>query len=236
MTETLTTAAAQGNLGRPAPSPAELYVKATAGYAARFEGLTGDALRAMETEGGPDLADIHARSLMSVLADWKHHLDRFEADATTADEKAMQAPASRAANAGMDAYLKARDAVHAAYVDWSFDLTGYPDLDDEETPAPPVAIPTGCRIPACDGSWHDDAMCTAEIAEVLFDEGSSLPIELAAPDGKPATIVAFAFDPVAMNIRAELGDQAAARAFAKALRDAADAIDDAAAYLPGGAS
>lgn len=39
--------------GRPAPGPAEVYVKATAGYAARFKNLTGDTLRAMESEGAP---------------------------------------------------------------------------------------------------------------------------------------------------------------------------------------
>lgn len=221
-----------------APAPAEVYVKATAGYAARFEGLTGDSLRALETIHGSEAPTDHINPLLDTLADWRQHLDRFEATVTDADEKTVEGLPEddprritwRAASTGMDAFLKAQAAVHGAYVDWSFDLTGTVEINDGPLPAAPV-IPEGCRIPGCDGHWHYDDACVAELGELPFDEGSSLPIELASPEGKPAHIVAFAFEPRSMNLRRQMNTQADAVAFAKALRDAADAVDEAAAHL-----
>ncbi|MEU2800264.1 hypothetical protein [Streptomyces sp. NPDC007117] len=221
-----------------APAPAEVYVNATAGYAARFEGLTGDSLRALETAHGSEAPTDHIAPLLDTLADWKQALDRFEATVTDADEKAVEGlpegdprrVAWRAASTGMDAFLKAQAAVHGAYVDWSFDLTGTVEIDDGPLPAAPV-IPEGCRIPGCDQHWHYDGLCVATLGELRFDEGSSLPIELTSPDDAAPYIVAYAFDPVAMNMRLQMNTQADAVAFAKALRDAADAVDDAAAHL-----
>lgn len=219
-------------------SPVEVYLKATAGYAARFEGLTGDALRATESVHGTDAPGDRVIPLLAILDDWKQHLDRFDATVTDADEKAVQGLPEddprrivwRAASTGMDAFLKAQAAVHGAYVDWSFDLTGTVEIDEGPRPVAPV-IPDGCRIPGCDGHWHYDDTCVAELGELPFDEGSSLPIELAAPEGKPVHIVAFAFEPTAMNLRAQITTRSDAAAFAKALRDAADAVDEAAAHL-----
>ncbi|MFI9059824.1 hypothetical protein ACIGXQ_35700 [Streptomyces anulatus] len=220
-----------------APSPAEVYVKATAGYAARFEGLTGDSLRALETLHGSEAPTDHINPLLGTLADWKQHLDRFEATVTDADENAVEGlPENdprritwRAASTGMDAFLKAQAAVHGAYVDWSFDLTGTVEID-WTPPAAPV-IPEGCRIPGCDQHWHSDGLCVAQLGELPFDEGSSVPIELTSPEDESPYIVAYAFDPVAMNMRRQMNTQAGAVAFAKALRDAADAVDEAAAHL-----
>ncbi|MFJ7413039.1 hypothetical protein ACIQWZ_19810 [Streptomyces sp. NPDC098077] len=219
------------------PAPAEVYVTATAGYAARFEGLTGDSLRALETEQGIEVVDDHINPLLDTLYDWKQHLDRFEAAVTDTDEKAVEGlpegdprrVAWRAANTGMDAFLKAQAAVHAAYVDWSFDLTGSVEIDWTPPAAPVIA--DGCRIPDCDGHWHYDGLCVAQLGELPFDEGSSVPIELTSPTDEAPYIVAYAFDPVAMNMRRQMNTQADAVAFAKALRDAADAVDDAAAHL-----
>ncbi|MFF4248610.1 hypothetical protein ACFYY2_29655 [Streptomyces sp. NPDC001822] len=220
------------------PGPAEVYVKATAGYAARFEGLTGDMLRDLETEHGTDEPGDRVRPLLDTLANWKRHLDRFEATVTDADERAVQGlteddprrVAWRAASTGVDAFLKAQAAVHGAYVDWAFDLTGDIEIVDTPRPAAPV-VPAGCRIPGCDQRWHYDALCVAELGELPFDDGSSLPVELSASEGKPTSIVAFAFEPRSMNLRREITTQADAAAFAKALRDAADAVDDAAQFL-----
>ncbi|MFB7555317.1 hypothetical protein [Streptomyces brevispora] len=220
------------------PSAAEVYVKATAGYAARFEGLTGDGLRRIEETQDTEAANNHIAGLLPVLDDWEQHLNQFEAAVTGADEKAVQGlpdsdprrVAWRIANTGMDAFLKAQAAVHSAYVDWSFDLTGTVEINDGPRPAAPV-IPDGCRVPGCDQRWHYDGLCVAELGELPFDEGSSLPIELTSPEDKPAHIVAFAFEPISMNLRREMTTQADAVAFAKALRDAADAVDEAAAHL-----
>ncbi|MGW6287841.1 hypothetical protein [Streptomyces sp. NPDC055107] len=220
------------------PAPAEVYVTATAGYAARFEGLTGDSLRALETVHGSEAPTDHINPLLATLADWKQHLDRFEATATEAHEKAVEGlpeddprrSAWRAANTGMDAFLKAQAAVHGAYVDWSFDLTGTVEINDGPLPAAPV-IADGCRIPGCDQHWHSDGLCVATLGELPFDEGSSVPIELTSPEDEAPYIVAYAFDPVALNMRRQMNTQGDAVAFAKALRDAADAVDEAAARL-----
>ncbi|MFJ6235078.1 hypothetical protein ACIQH0_13330 [Streptomyces griseus] len=243
MTQT-TTEAAQDTLGRPAPelSPAEVYVKATAGFAARFEGLTGDSLRALETEQGIEAVDDHINPLLDTLYDWKQALDQFEAAITDADEKAVKGLPEddprritwRAASTGMDAFLKAQAAVHGAYVDWSFDLTGSVEIDWTPPAAPVIA--EGCRIPGCDQHWHYDGLCVAKLGELPFAEGSSVPIELTSPEDGPPYIVAYAFDPVALSIRREITTQGDAVAFAKALRDAADAVDDAAGHLAGGQS
>ncbi|WP_097934719.1 MULTISPECIES: hypothetical protein [unclassified Streptomyces] len=218
-------------------APAEVYVNATAGYAARFEGLTGDSLRALETLHGSEAPTDHINPLLGTLADWKQHLDRFEAAVTDADEKAVEGLPEgdprritwRAASTGMDAFLKAQVAVHGAYVDWSFDLTASVEID-WAPPAAPV-VSEGCRIPGCDQHWHYDGLYVAQLGELPFDEGSSLPIELTSPEDEPPYIVAYAFDPVAMNMRRQMNTQADAVAFAKALRDAADAVDEAAAHL-----
>lgn len=223
---------------RVAPAPAEVYVKATAGYAARFEGLTGDSLRALETIHGSEAPTDRIAPLLDTLAAWRQHLDRFEVTVTDADEKAVEGlpednprrVAWRAASTGMDAFLKAQAAVHGAYVDWSFDLTGTVEIDDGPLPTAPV-IADGCRIPSCDGHWHYDGLCVAQLGELPFDEGSSVPIELTSPEDEPPYIVAYAFDPVAMNMRRQMNTRADAVAFAKALRDAADAVDEAAAHL-----
>ncbi|WP_329220337.1 hypothetical protein [Streptomyces microflavus] len=220
-----------------APAPAEVYVKATAGYAARFEGLTGDSLRALENEQDTDAVNDHINPLLDTLYDWKQALDRFEATVTDADERAVEGLPEddprritwRAASTGMDAFLKAQAAVHGAYVDWSFDLTGSVEID-WTPPAAPV-IPDGCRIPGCDQHWHSDGLCVATLGELPFDEGSSVPIELTSPEDEAPYIVAYAFDPVALNMRRQMNTQAEAVAFAKALRDAADAVDEAAAHL-----
>ncbi|MFH9768489.1 hypothetical protein ACH4N4_19330 [Streptomyces microflavus] len=220
------------------PAPAEVYVKATAGYAARFEGLTGDSLRALETIHGSEAPTDRITPLLDTLAAWKQHLDRFEATVTDADEKTVEGlpeddprrVAWRAASTGMDAFLKAQAAVHGAYVDWSFDLTGTVEINDGPLPTAPV-IADGCRIPGCDQHWHSDGLCVAQLGELPFDEGSSVPIELTSPEDEAPYIVAYAFDPVALNMRRQMNTQADAVAFAKALRDAADAVDEAAAHL-----
>lgn len=220
------------------PAAAQVYVKATVGYAARFEGLTGESLRDLETEHGTDAPGDHIAPLLDTLADWKRHVDRFEAAVTDADEKAVEGlPETdrrrivwRVANTGMDAFLKAQAAVHGAYIDWSFDLTGTVEINDGPRPAAPV-VKDGCSIPECDQRWHYDGLCVAELSELPFDEGSSLPIELSATEGQPARILAYAFEPKSMGLRREITTQADAAAFAKALRDAADAVDEAAAHL-----
>ncbi|MFJ3088948.1 hypothetical protein [Streptomyces sp. NPDC086838] len=89
----------------------------------------------------------------------------------------------------------------------------------------------GCRIPGCDQHWHYDGLCLAELGELRFDEGASLPIELTSPDDEPPHIVAYAFEPRSMHLRREITTKVDAAAFAKALRDAADAVDAAATHL-----
>jgi len=102
-------------------------------------------------------------------------------------------------------------------------------------PAPAVkaeAAPSVCRIPGCDGTWHYDSTCTAQLGEVQFQgEDVSLPAELVADESGPH-IVAFAYNMTSLNIRREMRDQATAAEFTAQLRRLADAIDGAAALLP----
>ncbi|MEV7427030.1 hypothetical protein [Streptomyces sp. NPDC091212] len=193
--------------GVVAPGPVEVYVKATAGYAARFEGLTGDTLRAIEESEreGTTAADDHVRCvLLPLLANWKRHLDRFEATVTDADEQAVQGLpetdprriAWRTANTGVDAYLKAREATRAAYVDWSFDLTGTVDIPESPQPAP-VVIEPGCRVPNCEGRGHrddDETECSTVLAEMPLGEGGSLNADLVALGDEKPYVAVFSFE------------------------------------------
>ena len=98
-------------------------------------------------------------------------------------------------------------------------------------PAAPVAD-ADCAIPGCDGTWHWDGTCVAPLGEIAFDGvDSALPVELVDEDGT-RSIVAFAFDMDALNLRREMRDQGAARDFAAQLRRIADAVDAASVHLP----
>ncbi|MFD3521656.1 hypothetical protein [Streptomyces sp. NPDC058653] len=219
------------------PPAAEVYVNAAGDFPSRFEPVTGDYLRAIERAGGTEQASEEMERLLAELADWRRHLDRYEATVTDADESAVQGlpdthPARiawRAASTGIDAWLRAREATHAAYVDWSFDLTGTVEVEDSPRPEP-VVVKDGCRVPGCDSYSHYENTCTATLAELKFDDGSSLPIDLVAIEGEPTYVVAWAYE-TGRELHRKMTDPADVRAMAATLRDAADALDDASTFL-----
>ncbi|MGC4927219.1 hypothetical protein [Streptomyces sp. DT117] len=206
---------------RETPAPAEVYVKATAGYAAQFEGLNSDTLFALEGDREDcDAPQEHIEGLLLVLADWHRRI------------VALRSEDAQLATSEAGAYRKAVDAVRESWTQYSFRWEGGPVFPwPLDLPAAVNAVAQGCRIPGCDQHWHSDGLCVATLGELHFDEGSSLPIELTSPEDEPPYIVAYAFDPVALNMRRQMNTQAEAVAFAKALRDAADAVDEAAAHL-----
>lgn len=97
--------------------------------------------------------------------------------------------------------------------------------------ATPTAV--SCRIPACDGRWHDDGSCVVSLPDVDLDgPDASLVTELSSDDGQAPHIVAFTFTPHSLEGRRDMRDQADAAEFTAQLRRLADAIDTAAVCLP----
>ncbi|MFD5111472.1 hypothetical protein ACFWNG_04005 [Streptomyces sp. NPDC058391] len=223
-------------------SPAEVYVKATAGYAARFWGLTGDTLRAIEEREDSTAADDHVgNALLPLLADWKQHLARFEATVTDADEKAVRGlpegdprmVAWRTANTGMDAYLKAREALHAAYVDWSFDLTGTVEIPEAPRPEP-VVVGDGCRVPDCEGWGHrddDESECSTVLAEMPLGNGGSLNVDLVALGDEKPYVAVFSFNVQSDETHTRTSDPAELQRIADRFHAFAGQIDHAAYVL-----
>lgn len=225
-------------------SPVEVYIKETDSYAARFENITGDMLRDLERQYSTEASTDFVTERLADLAAWKQSIDRYATvmvgDVDQAERAAVQGlpwddPKVLAwlqAERGGEDYASARDDLNAAYVDWSFDLSGTVDVPDVPRPPAPV-IAEGCRIPGCDRSWHYDGVCVVQLGEVKFDgTDCALPAELADPVDGPRSIVAFGYDMEALNLRREMRDRVSARNFAGELRALADSIDDASAHLP----
>jgi hypothetical protein len=111
-------------------------------------------------------------------------------------------------------------------------FTTYPRTADYVAPEPVPAV-DDCRIPTCDGTWHYDGTCTAQLGEVQFEGADvALPAELVADESGAPHIVAFAYNMTSLNFRREMRDRSSASEFTAQLRNLADAIDGAAAFLP----
>ncbi|MGW0933628.1 hypothetical protein [Streptomyces sp. NPDC002666] len=88
-----------------------------------------------------------------------------------------------------------------------------------------------CRIPDCDGQWHDDDTCSAELGELTFDDGATLPVEHVAITGHQPYIVAFGYEHHSVNLRRHMTQPDEVRGFAQQLRDLATQLDTAADHL-----
>lgn len=112
-------------------------------------------------------------------------------------------------------------------------FTTYKRTAEYVAPEPAAAEEYACRLPSCDGTWHYDEQCVAQLGEVQFDGVDvAVPAELVAGPDDGAHIVAFAYNMSSLNFRREMRDQASAAEFTAQLRRLADAIDTAAAFLP----
>lgn len=110
--------------------------------------------------------------------------------------------------------------------------TSYPRTADYVAPDGPV-IDDACRIPACDGTWHEYGDCAAQLGEARFDgQDVCLSAELAAEGDNSPAVVAFVFNMTGSETRRQMRDRASAAAFTAELRALADAIDGASASLP----
>lgn len=206
----LTQAMAAGTPGRLAPysyttrvDAVSLYLLETAGYEARFDGLSGDSLRQLETDTqNTDAPHERVHYLHDTLTAWKGAIDAFDQTATDADYQAVanlpwdhpRTVAYRTASSAMDTWHACRETLHTAFMDWSFDLTGTVPVDWEPPATEPVAVPDGHRVPDCTGYCVQDQVCAVELADMPADGDGHLVVELYAEPDQPATVVAFTFD------------------------------------------
>ncbi|RPE44129.1 hypothetical protein EDD90_7359 [Streptomyces sp. Ag109_O5-1] len=204
----LTQATAAGIPGRLAPyrfthrvDTVSLYLLETAGYAARFDGLTGDSLRQLETAQDPEAVQNHAESLYGTLESWKKAIDRFDTTVTSADfDRIRHLPDTDprrvgylTANTAIDRWLACREQLHAAFLDWALDLTG--TVEVPEPPGPEPVIPDeGHRVPDCTGYCVEDDVCAVEVGDLGTDDGGHLVVEVYAEPGEPVKAVLFTYD------------------------------------------
>lgn len=213
------------------------YNTAIADYPVRFEGLDGDHLRRLEADGDCDSPTQHVEALLKVLDDWKTRFEALGAALASRDaevDRIISAPSSpaglayRAALRSEDIYRQAREATHAAWVDWSFNDNSL--LTFEEKPAeeelPPV---TDCRLQGCDGFWHHDGLCEATLGEIKgSDKTGDLCVTVNVKGDAPAELAVWE-DMGADIVRTT--DQAVALATAARFQAFADAISKGARML-----
>ncbi|MFJ6293237.1 hypothetical protein ACIQJX_07735 [Streptomyces griseoviridis] len=206
----LTRAMAAGTPGRLAPyshttrtDAVSRYLLETAGYQARFDGLTGHSLRRLEIRtGNTDAPRDLVETLHAVLhGPWKWAIDRFEENVTGADFTAVahlpwdhpRTIAYRKASSSMDTWHACKESLHEAWMDWSLDLTGTVEIPDPPGPDP-VEVENGHRVPDCTGYCIQDGVCTTEVADLGDDTSGHLVTEVYAAPGEPVKAVVFAFD------------------------------------------
>lgn len=205
----LTNAVAAGTPGRLAPyryTPYSiavfLYHLETAGFEARFNGLTGDSLRQLEVDTRDTSApSSHAEYLHDTLTAWKGAIEDFDRSVTDADYRAVaglpwdhpRTIAYRSASSAMDTWHACREKLHAAFIDWSLDLTGTIDVP-EPAGLDPVVVADGHRVPDCTGHCAADGCCSAEIGSINVDHAGELVVELYADEGDQPTGVVYTFD------------------------------------------
>lgn len=241
----LTQAMAAGNPGRLAPysytlapSPVDVYLKATAGYEARFNGLSGDSLRRLETAKGTDAPQNRAEYLHDTLENWKKAIDRFDETVTDADfARVRHLPQDDArlvayltASTGMDTWLRCREALHAAFLDWALDLTGTVEVPEPKGPDP-VDVADGHRVPGCTGWCEQDDVCSSELASMPIGENGQLCIEVAAYPGEKPRVSLFAFNVSADEVHLRTPDPAEIRRKADELYRFAGQLEGAAHVL-----
>ncbi|MER7963576.1 hypothetical protein [Streptomyces ardesiacus] len=185
-----------------APSPVDVYLDATAGIEALFTEISGDYFRNLETRTrNTDAPRERTEYLLGKLDVWKKAIDRFDDTVTGADfAKIRHLPDTDsrrigylAANTAIDRWLACRKKLHAAFIDWSFDLTGTVDVPEPAGPAP-VIVAEGHRVPGCTGHCAADGCCSAELGSINVDETAELVIELYADEGDQPTGVVYTFD------------------------------------------
>lgn len=205
----LTNAVAAGIPGRLAPyryeiapSPVDVYLDATAGIEALFAEISGDYYRDLETRTrNTDAPRERTEYLLGKLDVWKKAIDRFDDTVTGADfAKIRHLPDTDsrrigylAANTAIDRWLACREKLHAAFIDWSLDLTGTVEIPDPPGPDP-VEVEDGHRVPDCTGHCAQDETCSAELADLGNDTDGHLVAEIYAEPGKPVQAVVFTFD------------------------------------------
>ncbi|MEU9285995.1 hypothetical protein AB0D57_15025 [Streptomyces sp. NPDC048275] len=178
-----------------------LYLMETAGYEARFAGLTGDSLRQLETDTrNTDAPHDHVEYLNDTLTAWKGAIDAFDQAVTAADFEAIahlpwDHPRTLGyckASSAMDTWHACREAMHTAFLDWSLDLTGTVSIDEPSGPAP-VIVADAHRVPDCTGYCVQDKVCATELADLPLDDDGHLVVELYAEPDELARVVVFAF-------------------------------------------
>ncbi|MET7643015.1 hypothetical protein ABZS83_05100 [Streptomyces sp. NPDC005426] len=90
--------------------------------------------------------------------------------------------------------------------------------------------PGTCRIPGCDGYFHDEDTCSVDVGELTFDDGSSLPVEYVAVGEGPAYVTAYGYI-TSHQLHRKMTDPAQIRDFAQQLRTLAGQLDQAANHL-----
>lgn len=222
-----------------APTPVDVYLKSTAGFEARFNGLSGDSLRRLETDTkDTDAPASRAEYLHDTLTSWKQAIDRFDETVTGREFAAIRNlpddDARRvgylAASSAMDTWLACRERLHAAFLDWSLDLTGTVEVPEPAGPEP-VVVADGHRVPDCTGYCAQDDVCSASVAEVALGENGQLCVEIAAYPGEKPRAAVFAFNVSADEVHLRTSDPAEIRRKADELYRFAGQVDRAAYVL-----
>ncbi|MDI5964850.1 hypothetical protein [Streptantibioticus silvisoli] len=217
------------------------YNTAVADYPVRFEGLNGDHLRRLEANGDCDSPSQHVEALLKVLDDWKTRLAMLNTELATREAEvnrlagALSSPAALAYRTALhseDIYRQAREATHAAWVDWSFSSNPLLIAEAADRAAREQYVPvTDCRLQSCDGSWHDEGLCGMELAEIKTPEdcgdlcltvnvSTNAPAELKVWEDSHGADLMCTSDPAAAEAMA-----AKFEAFADAIRRGARMLD-----------
>ncbi|MGW0647858.1 hypothetical protein ACWD4T_03480 [Streptomyces umbrinus] len=241
----LTRAMAAGIPGRLAPysyviaaTPVDVYLKTTAGFEGRFNGLSGDSLRRLEIAKGTDAPQRRAEYLNYTLEVWTEAINQFDTNVTDADfarirhlpEDDPRRTGYLTANTAMDTWLACRERLHAAFLDWSLDLTGTVEIPEPAGPEP-VVVAEGHRVPDCTGYCTQDDVCSASVAEVALGENGQLCVEIAAYPGEKPRVAVFAFNVSADEVHLRTTDPAEIRRKADELYRFAGQVDRAAYVL-----
>lgn len=243
----LTQAMAAGIPGRLAPyryenrpSAVDIYHRATSGYVAKFDDLSGHFLRQMEIRtGNTDAPREHVEDLHNVLhGPWKWAIERFDNTVTDADYLAVaglpaddpRLVAYLAASSAMDTWLACEKRLHEAWMDWSLDLTGTVEIPEQPDPEP-VIPDEGHRVPDCSGHCAQDDVCAVELADLGTGENGRLVVEVYAEPGEPVKAVVFTFGVAADATLLRTNDPTELRSKADELHQLASRVNHAAYVL-----
>jgi hypothetical protein len=222
------------------PSAVDVFHRATAGYIRKFEELSGHFLRQLEIRtGSTDEPRDLVEDLYNVLhGPYREAIERFENTVTDADYLAVaglpaddpRLTAYVAAFSAMDTWLACEKRLHAAWMDWSLDLTGTVEIPEQPGPDP-VVPDDGHRVPDCTGHCAQDEVCSVELADLGAGEDGRLVVEVYAEPGEPVKAVVFAFNVASDATLLRTTDPAELRTKADELHQLASRVNHAAYVL-----